>query len=173
MRVSDHIETTTTESGPAVTTVEDRMLIEDTLYRYASSIDSANLDRLSDVLHPDLWAQYGNAEPAEGADTVIGWIREATKTCVWQHHLLSVYHVDVQGDSATALVYHTSYQKFEGEDEVCLLVGRYHDELTRHEGTWKISRLVFEIMWGERRADTAGYLESVGGRGPKVPSWPS
>ena len=101
---------------------------------------------------------------------MIGWIREATKNCVWQHHLLSVYHVDVQGDSATALVYHTSYQKFEGDDDVCVLVGRYHDELTRHEGTWKISRLVFEIMWGERRADTAGYLESVGGRGPQVPS---
>ena len=59
-----------------------------------------------------------------------------------------------------------------GDDDVCLLVGRYHDELTLHEGTWKISRLVFEIMWGERRADAAGYLESVGGRGPQVPSWP-
>ena len=117
-----------------MTTVEDRMLIEDTLYRYASSIDSASLDQLTDVLHPDLWAQYGNAEPAESADTVIGWIREATKTCVWQHHLLSVYHVDVQGDTATALVYHTSYQKFEGDDDVCVLVGRYHDELVKHDG---------------------------------------
>ena len=155
-----------------MTTVEDRIAIEDQLYRYASSIDSANPDALYDVLHPDLWAQYGNAEPAESADTVIGWIRDATKNCVWQHHLLSVYHVDVQGDTATALVYHTSYQKFEGDDDVCLLVGRYHDELVRHEGTWKISRLVFEIMWGERRADAAGYLESVGGRGPQVPNWP-
>ena len=69
----------------------------------------------------------------------------------------------MQGDRATALVYHTSYQKFEGDDDVCVLVGRYHDELTLHEGTWKISRLVFEIMWGERRADTAGYL-AVGRR---------
>jgi hypothetical protein len=48
-----------------MTTVEDRILIEDTLYRYASSIDSANPDGLRDVLHPDLWAQYGNAEPAQ------------------------------------------------------------------------------------------------------------
>ena len=73
---------------------------------------------------------------------------------------------------ATALVYHTSYQKFEGEEDVCVLVGRYHDELVKHDGTWKISRLVFEIMWGERRADSAGYLEAVGGRGPQVPNWP-
>ncbi len=123
-----------------------------------------------DVLHPDLWAQYGNAEPAQGADTVIGWIREATKACVWQHHLLSVYHVDVEGDTASALVYHTSYQKFEGDDDVCFLVGRYHDELTQHEGTWKISRLVFEIMWGERRADTAATWSPSGAEdlGPVV-----
>jgi len=78
----------------------------------------------------------------------------------------------VQGDRATALVYHTSYQMFAGDDDLCFLVGRYHDELTRHEGTWKISRLVFEIMYGERRADAAGYLAAVGGRGPQVPSWP-
>ncbi|MFL6107634.1 MAG: nuclear transport factor 2 family protein [Marmoricola sp.] len=155
-----------------MTSVEDRILIEDQLYRYASSIDSGNPDQLWDVLHPDLWAQYGNADPARGADTVIGWITEATKSCEWQHHMLSVYHVDVDGDTAKALVYHRSYQKFAGEDDVCMLVGRYHDELTRHEGTWKISRLVFEIMWGERRADTAGYLAAVGGRGPQVPSWP-
>ena len=78
----------------------------------------------------------------------------------------------IQRSRATALVYPTSYQKFAGDDDVCFLVGRYHDELTRHEGTWKISRLVFEIKYGERRADAAGYLAAVGGRGPQVPSWP-
>ena len=152
-----------------MTTVEERMLIEYTLYRYASCIDSADPDRLSDVLHPDLWAQYGNAEPAQGADTVIGWIREATKSCVWQHHLLSVYHVEVEGDRATALVYHTSHQGFEDDPHTAkLLVGRYHNELRREADGWRISRLVLEILWGEEKADAAGYLALVGGRGPKV-----
>ena len=35
------------------------------------------------------------------------------------------------------------------------------------EGGWKISKLLFEICWGERRADPTGYLELVGGRGPR------
>ncbi|SED64133.1 nuclear transport factor 2 family protein [Streptomyces melanosporofaciens] len=156
-----------------MTSIEDRILIEDTHYRYSSSIDSANVDRLSEVLHPDIWARFGNADPIQGERKLTTWIREATARCVWQHHLLNVYHADVRGDSATALVYHTSYQKFSGDDGVCLLVGRYHNELTKHEGTWKISRLVLEVMWGERRTDTAGYLESVGGRGPEVLGWPS
>ena len=150
-----------------MTTVEERILIEDTLYRYASCIDSANPDGLTEVLHPDLWAQYGNAEPAESADTVIQWIREATKNCVWQHHLLSVYHVDVQGDRATALVYHTSHQVFEADpDGAKLLVGRYDVELRREVDGWKISRLRLDLLWGEARVDVAGYLASVGGRGP-------
>jgi ketosteroid isomerase-like protein len=163
-----------TTNGTAVDlrALQDRIDITDALYKYSSAIDSFDLEGVRSVLADDVWAQYGNLDPVEGGDAVVEWIGGATSTIVWQHHLLSVYHVDVQGDSATALVYHTSYQKFEGDDDVCVLVGRYHDELVRHEGTWKISRLVFEIMWGERRADGAGYLESVGGRGPQVPNWP-
>ena len=34
-----------------------------------------------------------------------------------------------------------------------VLVGRYHNVLTRTPDGWKISRLVFEILWGERRQD--------------------
>lgn len=139
-----------------MTTVEERMLIEDTLYRYASCIDSANPDGLFEVLHPDLWAQYGNADPAEGADTVIGWIRDATKACVWQHHLLSVYHVDVEGDEAAALTYHTSYQiARERPDEAAVIVARYHDRLTRQDGRWLIREKRMEIGWRETRAGTS------------------
>jgi hypothetical protein len=50
---------------------------------------------------------------------------------------------------------------------VHVLVARYHDELRRNEDGWKISRLVFEILWGERRRDETGYLAEVGGRGPE------
>ena len=156
-----------------MTTVEERMLIEDTLYRYASCIDSANPDGLTDVLHPDLWAQYGNAEPAEGADDgdrLDPRCDEGLRVAAPPAQRLPRRRARATGRRRS--IYHTSYQKFEGDDDVCVLVGRYHDELTLHEGTWKISRLVFEIMWGERRADTAGYLAAVGGRGPQVPFWP-
>ena len=71
-------------------------------------------------------------------------------TVVWQHHLLSVYHVEVDGDRASALVYHTSHQVFEDDpDTAKLLVGRYHNELRREAGGWRISRLVLELLWGE------------------------
>jgi ketosteroid isomerase-like protein len=154
-------------SDPALQALQDRLEIEDTIYRYASRIDRRDLEGIRATLADDIRAQYGNSEPLVGGDAVLGFIDEATKDCAWQHHLLSVYHVDVEGDTATALVYHTSYQGYHGtQDVVHQIVARYHDELRRESDGWRITRLVFEILWAERRSDPSGYLAEIGGRGP-------
>jgi hypothetical protein len=147
----------------------DRVEITDALYRYASATDRFDYEEgLRPVLAEDIVAQYGNAEPLHGVDAVIGFINEFTADCVMQHHFLSVYHVDVDGDEARALVYHTSHQLFDGAPGIVhVLVGRYHNELRRTEDGWKISKLMLELCWGERRADPSGYLAEVGGRGPQ------
>ena len=160
---------TTFSADPAVRRLQDRAEITDVLYRYASTIDLFDRDGLRSVLTDDLWAQYGNAEPVSSGDAVAAWIGDATANVIWQHHLLSVYHVEVDGDRASALVYHTSHQVFEDDpDTAKLLVGRYHNELRREGEGWKISRLVLEILWGEEKADAAGYLALIGGRGPRA-----
>lgn len=160
---------TTFSADPAVRHLQDRAEITDVLYRYASTIDSFDRDGLRSLLADDLWAQYGNAEPISGGDAVAAWIAEATASVVWQHHLLSVYHVEVDGDRASALVYHTSHQVFEDDpDTAKLLVGRYQNELRREPDGWRISRLVLEILWGEEKTDATGYLALIGGRGPQA-----
>jgi hypothetical protein len=152
-----------------VSALIDRMAITDTIYRYASCIDVRDMDGVRAVLADDLWAQYGNADPVVGGDVVVKWIDESTRHCIWQHHFLNVYHVDLDGDRAKVLVYHTSRQVFDSDpDTVNVLVARYHNEVTRTEDGWKISRLVMEILWGERGQDTSRYLELVGGRGPNT-----
>ena len=151
----------------ALAAIQDRIEITDVLYRYASTIDSFDLDGLRATLDDEIVAQYGNAEQLSGADAVTGWIAEQIAPVVWQHHLLSVYHVDVDGDEAKALVYHTSHQLFEAEPEnPKLLVGRYRNELRRTPAGWKISKLELELLWGESRTDSAGFFASIGGRGP-------
>jgi hypothetical protein len=160
---------TTTSTDAAIRAIQDRIDITDVLYRYASTIDKFDNEGLRATLADDLTAQYGNGEPIVGGDVVAAWIAEAIATVIWQHHLLSVYHVEVDGDSAKALVYHTSHQVFEDDPKSAkLLVGRYHNELRREADAWKISKLLLELLWGEVKVDAAGYLDLVGGRGPQV-----
>ena len=157
----------TVSADPAVRALQDRADVTDTLYRYASTIDRFDVAGLRRLLADDLVAQYGNADPVTGGEAVAEWIGAAIAEVVWQHHFLSVYHVDVEGDRATALVYHTSHQVFEADpDAAKLLVGRYDVELRREVDGWKIGRLRLDLLWGEARVDVAGYLASVGGRGP-------
>ena len=156
-------------ADPALRALQDRADVTDVLYRYASTIDRFDVEGMRAVLADDLVAQYGNAEPVVGGDAVAGWIAEAIAGVVWHHHLLSVYHVEVDGDRAKALVYHTSHQVFAADpDSAKLLVGRYRTELRREPDGWKISRLVLELLWGESKIDVAGYLAAVGGRGPQA-----
>jgi ketosteroid isomerase-like protein len=159
--------TTSVTADPALRAIQDRIDITDVLYRYASTIDRFDLEALRGTLADDLWARYGNAEPVTGGDAVVAWIAEAIAPVIWQHHLLSVYHVEVDGDEANALVYHTSHQLFEDDPgSAKVLVGRYRNELRREPDGWKISRLVLELLWGEAKIDSAGYFALVGGRGP-------
>ncbi len=160
--------TTAAAVDPAILAIQDRLDITDVSYRYASTIDRFDWDGMRALLSDDLVAQYGNAEPVDGGDAVAEWIAGFCADAAWQHHLLSVYHVEVDGDHAKALIYHTSHQGFTGEpDAPKLLVGRYHNELRREAGGWKITKLELEILWGATTTDASGYLEAVGGRGPQ------
>jgi len=149
-------------------TLQDRVDIADVLYKYSSSVDSFDTEGIRSALADDIWAQYGNGDAVEGGDKLAGWIAEATATVIWQHHLLNVYHVTIDGDQAKTLSYLTSYQVFEeNPDAAIILVARYHDELKRTPSGWKISKRIMELLWAESKADDC-YLASLGGRGPKI-----
>jgi len=154
--------------GTSLQTLQDRVDIADVLYKYSSSVDSFDTEGVRSALADDIWAQYGNGDAVEGGDKLAGWIAEATATVIWQHHLLNVYHVTIDGDQAKTLSYLTSYQVFEENPEAAIiLVARYHDELKRTPTGWKISKRIMELLWAESKADD-GYLASLGGRGPKI-----
>jgi hypothetical protein len=147
----------------------DRNEATDTLYRYCSTIDRRDMAGLRDTVTDDVRARYGNADWIEGGDELIKWIDSATVETIWQHHLISVYHVDIDRDRASALSYHTSHQMFHSDPEVAsVLIARYHDKLARTPSGWKISEKVMEIVWAGERRDPLGRLEAIGGRGPAI-----
>ncbi len=136
----------------AVQELLDRQRITDTLYRYASTIDDKDYAGLREVLADDVVGTYGDFPTIRGADELVGWIDGMTKDKAWQHHKLTVYHVDIEGDEARALTYHTSHQTTTNDlDTVIVIVARYKDVLHRDGGRWKIADKVMEIGWIEQR----------------------
>jgi ketosteroid isomerase-like protein len=135
-----------------LTALVDHHAVTDTLYRYASTIDVKDFTGLRAVLADDVVGVYGAHEPVVGGDELVDWIREMTRDRAWQHHKLTVYHVEIDGDEARALTYHTSHQTTHDDpDTVIVIVARYHDTLVRVGDGWRIKRKVMESGWRERR----------------------
>lgn len=137
----------------------DRLEIEDVLYRYCSTIDVKDIAGLRATLTDDFSATFGDNAPIEGADNVVQWIGEAIAPWAWQHHFLSLYHVDFapDGDTARTLTYHTSHQAMpETPDAPKVIIARYHDTLRRTPAGWRITSKRMEILWrGQRSAADA------------------
>ena len=73
-------------------------------------------------------------------------------TTKYQHHLLNVYEVEIDGDEARTYTYHTSHQVDEATpDTVYVIVARYRDVLRRVDGRWLIADKRMEVGWMERR----------------------
>jgi len=132
--------------------VLDRQAIEDTLYKYAATIDLKDYVGLRTVFTDDVVAQYAGAPEVHGADQLVAWIREMSPTQGFQHHLINVYEVEIEGDEAKTYTYHTSHQvDTTTPDHVYLIVGRYRDVLRRVDGRWLIADKRMEVGWMEQR----------------------
>jgi ketosteroid isomerase-like protein len=138
----------------AVQELIERKAVEEVLYRYASSIDQRDYTTLRSLFVDDAVTQYGEAPEMHGGDTVVKWVEEMCVGQSFQHHLINVYHVDLDLDAgeARSLTYHTSHQIRTAEpDKVVLIVGRYRDGLRRVGGQWKIVEKRMEVGWIEER----------------------
>ena len=154
-----------TTNAPATAIWTDRLEAADAIFRYGAAIDSFDDEGVLAVFDEEATAQYGkNTDVLHGPQAILEFINSFTEDCIWQHHFLNVYRLDVEGDHANVLVYHTSHQLFErAPDTVHQIVARYHNELRRRDGVWRISKLYMEVLWAERRQDPTRYLEEIGG----------
>jgi hypothetical protein len=146
-------------SEQALQQLLDRQQVVDTIYRYASSNDEKDYVTLRATFVDDAVAQYAGAPEILGGDAIVKWIEEMCVDKAWQHHLLNVYHVDLDGDEASTLVYHTSHQTtFDDPDTVLVIVARYTHKLRRVAGTWKIADLRMFVGWMEERQFPQGAM---------------
>jgi hypothetical protein len=154
-------------SGDAVQRLVDRVEATDVVYRYASCVDRADWTGFRALFLDDARVKYGNGPVIEGADALVQGLASHAAGRIASHHLMSVYHCDIDGDTAQVLCYHTSHLVFDADPDVCrVTVGRYHAGLVRTPGGWRFAQIVMEIVWAGERTDPNGRLAAMGGRGP-------
>ena len=126
----------------------DHRHIVDTLSRYASSIDGKDFVALRAVFTDDATARYGDRDWMTGADAIVAWIAGYAQLQAWQHHHVTVYHVDIDGDVARTLTSHLCHQApLSDPQQVTVMMGRYRDELRRDPDGWRIARREMTVSW--------------------------
>ena len=140
---------TTGDLAPQLQQLIERQEIVDLLLRYASSIDAKDYVTLRSLFTEDIHAQYGEDVIVDGGDALLRWIDDMTKTATWQHHLLTVYHVDfVSETEAKTLTYHTSHQTTSDAPDRCRkIVARYYDTVRKVDGRWLIADKYMQVGW--------------------------
>jgi len=148
--IINQLEETAVTDTATLARMLDRQEIVDLLLRYASTIDAKDYPTLRSLFCEDIHATYGEIA-VDGADNLVQWIDDMTADTSWQHHLLSVYHVDFVSDSeATTLTYHTSHQTKSASPNTCRkIVARYYDTVRKVDGIWKIADKHMQIGWAE------------------------
>jgi uncharacterized protein (TIGR02246 family) len=131
----------------------DRLDIQDALTTYAASIDDGDFEKVRAVFADDATAIYDkDSGPLQGGDTIVAWLKAATADLDWQHHMISVYGVEIDGDQAAALIYLLSHQTVVGAPhQTRMMTSKYRNKLRRVDGRWRISDLDLEVGWFEER----------------------
>ncbi|MCD2114646.1 nuclear transport factor 2 family protein [Rhodococcus rhodochrous] len=138
---------TTQDVTERLARVVDDLEIRRAITDYATLVDAQDWTRLAAIFDDDVVVEYHNGRTTvKGAKAVADYVQANTSHVAWQHHMVSPYGIDIDGDSATALAYLVSHQQVRGDDtEFLMMAADYTLELARREQGWVITRMVHTI----------------------------
>jgi hypothetical protein len=137
---------------------EDRVDIEDALYRFAAGQDLKDRALLESAFARDAVLDFVQPagrlgltiEPFRGRDAIVDAVWGATAELVTTHTITNVRIVEREGDRSrvTALIEAQHLPK-DDESRNLLLKNMLDVELFREHGHWLIYRMTFRNMWKE------------------------
>jgi uncharacterized protein (TIGR02246 family) len=119
------------------TLAEDRAAIGDLVARYCHNFDGGDADGVADLFTEDGVFDPGadGFEPLEGREVIRGFV--GTMPAGLVHHMTPDAAYAVTGDVATGIASFLVVAK-----GAIVTTGRYHDDLARVDGVWRIRRRV-------------------------------
>ena len=119
----------------------DRFALQDVMLKYAAGIDERDMDLYRSCFADDVEVLGFGAEPVNGADAWVDYVRQALKQYGPTQHMLSPQLATVNGDTAHARTdVQALHYMADAEDTTLTLWATYESDMRRVDGEWKICR---------------------------------
>ncbi|MGE4046661.1 MAG: nuclear transport factor 2 family protein [Acetobacteraceae bacterium] len=159
--------------------LQDRMEIQDCLFRYVRGVDRRNWDLVRSAYHQDAFDDHGNYKG--GIDGFIESLVKRHATVEQSMHVIGNIVIEFDGqDRALMEAYFIAHQRLSpeagdarlpylrgapvGRDQAVEteVVGRYVDQMTRRDDVWRIAHrtVVFEVSRGHPAPAGGGLREN-------------
>jgi len=129
----------------------DRAAISDLLFRYASSLDTRDWERLATCFTPEATSDYGEGARHGSREHLIRWVRRALSGFDVTHHMSANHEIAIEGDTARSRSYlnvvHTL--RADGGPQTITLRGHYTKDCVRTADGWRINHIRLETTWRE------------------------
>ena len=131
--------------------ISDRIEINDVLARYCHAVDNRDWDAYRTIFATDaIIDDVVTGGIRSGVEEHVSYLERALTHIKLSQHTISTILLDIEGESAGALVQCICPMVVEmpsGATQTMLLGVRYRDRLVRENDAWRISELVEENFW--------------------------
>lgn len=129
-------------------TLQDRLDIQDLLYRYARAVDTNDWDSYRRVFTEDAVLDYSSVGyPVGSRDEIATTFSAGMGNLLMTQHLISNIQIDLDGDRAKVTAMFINPMQFPGMDDISVCGGYYHHEVVRTPEGWRSEHLVEENKW--------------------------
>ncbi len=122
---------------------------------YCRAVDRADYEVLRSLYHPDATDSHGSFSTG-GVEQFIAQLQAAEPYVRVSQHNVTTTNFTIEGDMARGEIYCLVFHTFAGpEHDVDVIIGgRYLDEYTKHNGSWKFSRRTIVADWAYQNDPT-------------------
>ncbi len=136
------------------TIAEDKLLVTETTYRYATGIDTRNWELYRSIFADEVSIDFSSYNPARPASTMAAdqWVAGLrplfTGLAATQHSMTNPL-VSLDGDRAEITMYMQAHHVHDAEnpDSWYTIGGYYTDTLKRSDGGWLIDSVALTVTW--------------------------
>ena len=131
--------------------ISDRIEIDQVLARYCYTVDNRDWETYRRIFTEEaVIDDVVTGGIRSGVEEHIVYLKRALTNIRLSQHTISTILLDIEGDSARAMVQCVCPMVVEmpgGTTQTMILGVRYRDRLARQRGTWRISELIEENFW--------------------------